>query len=251
MSSSTTDVTAMAALGHDEAMDLAESEWDRVLALVDSLGSDDWSRPTDCPQWDVKAMLGHMLGMLELQADPADRVRQISAAAEVAARTGCLRLDALTAQQVKEHETLTPNDLRQALHAAAPRGLVARRAITAEQRATPYLPELPGEGAWTVGYLFDVIHTRDPWIHRVDICRAAGREMVSTAEHDGRLVADVVAEWAARHGKPFTLTLTGPAGGLFSSGEGGDHLELDAVEFCRVLSGRAQGSGLLATHLAF
>lgn len=251
MISSTTDVTAMAALGHNEAMDLAESEWDRVLVLVDSLGSDDWSRQTDCPQWDVKAMLGHMLGMLELQADPTDRARQISAAAEVAGRTGCLRLDALTAQQVKEHETLTPNDLRRALHAAAPRGLAARRATTAEQRSMPYLPELPGEGAWTVGYLFDVIHTRDPWIHRVDICRATGREMVRTAEHDGRLVADVVADWAARHGEPFTLTLTGPAGGLFSSGEGGDHLELDAVEFCRVLSGRAQGSGLLATHVAF
>jgi uncharacterized protein (TIGR03083 family) len=247
----TTAVTAIPALAHEEAMDLAEAEWARVLALVDALDTDDWAQQTDCPRWDVKAMLGHMLGMLELQADPADRVRQISAAAEVAGRTGCLRLDAMTAQQVKEHETLTPDELRKALHAAAPRGIAARRATTAEQRATPYLPELPGEGAWTVGYLFDVIHTRDPWIHRVDICRATGREMVITAEHDGRLVADVVADWAARHGQPFALTLTGPAGGSFSSGQGGDPLELDAVEFCRVLSGRARGSGLLATHVAF
>jgi hypothetical protein len=152
---------------------------------------------------------------------------------------------------VKEHEMLTPNALRRALHAAAPRGLAARRATTAEQRATSYLPELPGEGAWTVGYLFDVIHTRDPWIHRVDICRATGREMVTTAEHDGRLVAGVVADWAERHGQPFALTLTGPAGGSFLSGEAGDPAELDAIEFCRVLSGRAQGSGLLATRVAF
>ena len=251
MISTTTDVTAIPALGHDEAMDLADREWGQVLALADSLSSEDWSRKTDCSEWDVRAMLGHMLGMLELQADPTDRVRQISAAAEVAARTGCRRIDALTAQQVKEHETMTPDDLRRALHAAAPLGLAARRAMTAQQRATPYLSELPGEGAWTVGYLFDIIHTRDPWIHRVDICRATGREMVTTAEHDGRLVANVVADWAGRHGQPFVLTLTGPAGGSFLSGEGGEALVLDAIEFCRILSGRARGSGLLATSVAF
>ena len=33
--------------------------------------------------------------------------------------------------------------------------------------------------------------------------------MELTAGHDGRLVADVVTEWARRHGQPFTLTLTG------------------------------------------
>ncbi len=64
-----------------------------------------------------------------------------------------------------------------------------------------------------MGYLLDVILTRDPWMHRVDIARATGRDLVLTPEHDGRIVADVVAEWARRHGQPFTLTLTGPAGG--------------------------------------
>ena len=68
---------------------------------------------------------------------------------------------------------------------------------------------------WRMGYLLDVILTRDPWMHRVDIARATGREMVLTPEHDGRIIADVVAEWARRHGQPFTLTLTGPAGGEF------------------------------------
>lgn len=251
MIASTVAVADIPALAHDEAMTLAETEWERVLAVVDALQPDDWSRPTDCRGWDVKAMLGHMLGMLELQADPVDRVRQVSAAAAVAARTGCVRLDALTAAQVEEHAALTPDELRGALHQAAPRGLAARRAATAEQRATPYLSELPGEAPWTMGYLFDVIHTRDPWIHRVDICRATGREVVLTPAHDGRLVADVVREWAARHGRPFALTLTGLAGGSFRSGEGGDELDLDAVEFCRALSGRAPGSGLLATAVVF
>ncbi len=72
-----------------------------------------------------------------------------------------------------------------------------------------------------------------------------------TADHDGVIVADVVAEWATRHRQPFTLHLTGPAGGTWVSGEGGPLIETDAVEFCRVLSGRGHGDGLLATQVPF
>jgi len=56
---------------------------------------------------------------------------------------------------------------------------------------------------------------------------------------------------SARHGQPFTLTLSGAAGDRFTSGIGGPELELDAVEFCRILSGRAPGSGLLSTRVPF
>jgi hypothetical protein len=103
---------------------------------------------------------------------------------------------------------------------------------------------------WRMGYLLDTILTRDPWMHRVDIARATGRDLVLTSEHDGRIVADVVAEWARRHGQPFTLTLTGAAGGGFAR-DGGDHITMDAVEFCRILAGRAPGSGLLDQEVPF
>jgi hypothetical protein len=86
----------------------------------------------------------------------------------------------MTALQVREHADLTTDELRRALHEAAPRGLAARRALPAAVRAAPYDSELPGEGVWTVGYLFDVIHLRDPWLHRVDICRATGRDLLLT-----------------------------------------------------------------------
>jgi hypothetical protein len=102
-----------------------------------------------------------------------------------------------------------------------------------------------------LGYLFETILTRDPWMHRVDIARATGREVVLTPEHDGRIVADVIAEWARRHGQPFTLELTGPIGGTFVGGEGGEHITIDAVELCRILSGRAEGTGLLAHPVPF
>jgi hypothetical protein len=49
----------------------------------------------------------------------------------------------------------------------------------------------------------------------------------------------------------FTLTLTGPAGGEYVSGENGEHITIDAVEFCRTLSGRATGTGLLTQEVPF
>ncbi|MGQ0618068.1 MAG: hypothetical protein ACT4PW_13950 [Acidimicrobiia bacterium] len=47
------------------------------------------------------------------------------------------------------------------------------------------------------------------------------------------------------------LTLTGPAGGHFTRDSGGEEHTLDAVEFCRVLSGRGSGDGLLAEEVPF
>ena len=86
---------------------------------------------------------------------------------------------------------------------------------------------------------------------RYSVRRAIGREMVLSSEHDGRIIADVVTDWARRHGQPFTLTLSGPAGAVYTAGENGPDIDLDAVEFCRILSGRANGSGLLAVRVVF
>src|SRR5204862_6719261 len=104
---------------------------------------------------------------------------------------------------------------------------------------------------WKAGYLYDIVLTRDTWMHRSDLAAATGKPMQLTAEHDGRIVADVVAEWARRHGQPFTLRLTGPAGGDFEQGTSGEEITIDAVEFCRILSKRGTGEGLLATDVPF
>jgi len=62
-----------------------------------------------------------------------------------------------------------------------------------------------------------------------------------------------VAEWARRHGRPFTLELTGTAGGTFTEGGPGAAATttLDAVELCRIFSGRATGDGLLTQEVPF
>jgi uncharacterized protein (TIGR03083 family) len=251
MNSTVTAVSDIPALEHDEAMAVADVAYLRLLDTVEGLHPQDWARPTDCVGWDVKAVLAHLLGMLKLLADPAEFGRQASIAGERAAATGAMRIDALTALQVEEHAHLTPQELAAALRRAAPAALAARRATTAEERAAVYTPGPPFDGDWTRGYLLDIIHTRDPWLHRVDIARATSRDVALTPDHDGRIVADVVADWARRHGQPFTLVLDGPAGGTFVAAGGGERYELDAVEFCRILSGRTEGARLLAMEVPF
>ena len=65
-------------------------------------------------------------------------------------------------------------------------------------------------------------------------------------------VADVVAEWVRRLGQPVDLILTGPAGGHYrTASETTTTVELDVVEFCRIVSGREPGERLLATRVLF
>jgi hypothetical protein len=135
-----------------------------------------------------------------------------------------------------------------------PKAAAARRRTPGfiRRRTMPVPQQVNGRTEnWTLGFLIDVILTRDPWMHRTDIARVTGAPLVLTAEHDGVIVADVVREWADRHGQPYTLRLSGPAGGSWSAGAGGAVIELDAIEFCRIVSGRGPGEGLLATEVPF
>jgi hypothetical protein len=188
---------------------------------------------------------------MKANADPAETQRQLTAAHREADERGILRLDAQTALHVREHAELGPAEAAAAVREWAPRALAGRTATSAEVRAATLSTGLPGEADWTYAYLLDVIFTRDVWMHRVDICRATGQPLVLTPEHDGRIVADVVVDWARRHGRPFTLRLDGPAGGSYTAGQDGPELRYDAVEFCRALSGRGPAGAPLDTRVPF
>jgi uncharacterized protein (TIGR03083 family) len=236
----------------DTAMRLARAEYDRFAAQARQLAPSDWSRPTVCAGWDVHAMACHVLGMAELAASPIEAARQMRSAK----RAGGLLVDGLTDLQYRKHLHRTPEDLATMLTAIGPRAARGRRRTPSLMRRRS-MGEQPVDETglltetWTLGYLLDVILTRDTWMHRSDIAVATGRDMELSPIHDGVLVADVASEWATRHGQPCMLTLTGPAGGSWTYGGGGEVVELDAVEFCRVLSGRGKGDGLLATRVPF
>ena len=236
------------AMRHGEWMAAAEEEYRRLGALLSELDDDDWRRPTDCTEWDVRQLIAHLVGAAEATASLREALRQLRLGRRV--RPGEPDVDGINEVQVREHGDRTPAQLRQHLADAGARGVRRRSALPAVLRALP-VPFGPPLGTKPLGYLMDRIYTRDAWLHRVDVARATGRPLVLTAEHDGRIVGDVVAEWAAGHSRPFRLVLTGPAGGTWSHGSGGEELELDAVEFCRILSGRAPGTGLLRHTVPF
>lgn len=233
---------------------LAADEYDRVAALFRSLSPDQWTAPTNCPGWDVRTMAAHMLGMVEMTASLIEQRRQTRRAGARAQQTGEPLLDALTGVQVDERAHMSANDIVERFAARGPAAAKARRRAPGfiRRRAMPQIQDVGDhKEVWTFGYLLEVILTRDPWMHRIDITQATGATLELTPEHDGAIVADVVAEWAARHGHPFSLTLTGPAGGKWSSGVAGPEITLDATEFCSIIAGRGSADGLLRTLVPF
>ncbi len=236
------------------ALQLAATEYDRVAATLAALGPDDWTRPTSCTAWDVRELACHVVGMSAMVATPWEMARQQRKAAADAKAAGTDPLTALTALQVRERADWSPDRVVSAVCSIGPRALRGRRLIPPFIRNRPFgdLQHVNGrDEAWTIGFLSDVIFTRDPWMHRMDVAEATGTEPVLTADHDGVIVADVVAEWSTRHAAPYDLELTGPAGGHWQRGTGGESISMDAIAFCRAVSGRGEAPGLLSVEVPF
>ena len=231
-------VADVPALAHRQAMVLAETEYRRFAALLADLGPDDWQTATECAPWTVRDMASHVLGYMRACSSVREQVRQIRAAK----RRGGPIADAMSALQVEELAELTGNQIQEEVSARIDSATRGRRTVPWPvrrfARITADLPVAGAKETWTLGFLVDIIGTRDTWMHRIDISQACGRSPDLDADHDARLIADIVAEWARRHERPFQLHLTGPAGGSFRSGTDGPTLQFDALEFCRALSGR-------------
>jgi uncharacterized protein (TIGR03083 family) len=250
MPSHVVDVATVRPLERPEALAVAQREYGRYVDQLRGLADADWLAETECPPWNVQQMAAHVLGQTEFIASIREFVHQ-----RVATRHDPGdRQDAVNELQIRDRAGLSPPELVDRLADAAPASIRARRRHPGFVRRIGFPIEFRGgpPERWTFAYLFDVIFTRDIWMHRLDTARAVGADVVATPDHDGRIVEDIVADWARRHGKPFELRLEGPAGGAFRSGTGGELLELDALLFCRLLSGRGGGGeGLLGTPTPF
>ncbi len=239
------DPASVRRIKRGEGLLLSRVQYARFVEVLDSLSDEEWAAPTDCPGWDVKAVASHVLGNLEGIRLPREFVRQY----RLARRAEGSWLDELNAIQVREHAAWEPRRIAAALRDIVEPAL-RMRARTPLPLRLLVRPDLDVAGRMPLGWIADVVYTRDTFLHRVDVCRATGRAVV-VDEIEQRVLADVVAEWAARHGKPFVLRLTGPAGGEYTSGAAGERLECDAVEFARLVGGRGQPTGLLAVPVQY
>jgi uncharacterized protein (TIGR03083 family) len=242
-------VESISRINRAEAPWHARTAYERVVHLIEDLPETDWSRPTDCPGWDVRAMVAHLAGATRFCASISEALRQALAGRRLVKGTGRPLVDGINDAQIGERAERTPAELLEELRRTLPEAVRRRAAYPRALRRIRFSD--PIVGSVSVGELMDVIYTRDSWLHRVDLARATEEPLELTPDHDGRVVADVVRNWADRHGQPFLLELGGPAGGSYASGVGGEEHSLDAVEFCRILSGRSSGPGLLGTRVLF
>jgi uncharacterized protein (TIGR03083 family) len=249
MTLTATTVRDIAPIRHDEAMDLAATEYERFGALLRGLAPGDWNTPTVCDRWDVQAIAAHVLGAAEACASIRENAHQMRLGHKVQRNLGLGHIvHGANEVQVRERASLDPAGLIDRWDHAVPRALRGRRRFPPFLRPVRIGFEAP-IGRRPLAYLMDIVYTRDVWMHRIDICRATGREPVLTAGHDGRLVADMVADWASTHDDPFSLGLSGPAGGTYASGSDGPALDIDATGWAWTVSGRARGAGLLVNPL--
>lgn len=230
-----TDATTIAPIDRDEMAGLAATEYERLFGLLEGLTDHEWHLQTVCGDWDIHQMVAHLLGAAEGNASIREAMSQLRRGRRWAREHRRPEIDGINAIQVADREHHASRDLLERLQAVAPKAIRGRR-IPRPMRGISV--GNPAGGRMTMGHLMDRVYTRDQWMHRLDICEAIGVEPTITADHDGRIIEDVVAEWASLEPGPWTLHLTGPAGGIYSIGTGGPTHHLDAVEYALIVSGR-------------
>ncbi len=245
----TTTTLAQKRIARPEARVLAEEEFRRFADLLATLSPEEWTTETDCTGWDVRKVALHILGSGEAQASFPTFVHQLRRGVPLNREIDSHHwVDGMNELQIRERAHLSNLQVVEQMTAIGPRAVKGRWRTPPPMRYLP-IPFGPPIGWTPLKYLLDVGFTRDVWAHRIDICAAIDRPMELTADHDGRLVADIVGEWASIHDVPFELVLEGPAGGMFSQGTDGERVEIDAITFIRILSGRLPGTGVLAHPL--
>jgi uncharacterized protein (TIGR03083 family) len=244
-----TDVNDIARIRGAEAWRLADTEYWRFVSVAAQVPDDAWDRPTECTGWTARELCLHVLGSMQAQASPRELIHQFRHGLPLNKQIDSRHwVDGLNELQIRERRELPAAEMVGRLTRAAAAAVRGRRRTPPPIRWLP-IPFGSPVGWKPLTYLLRVGFTRDVWMHRIDLARATGVPLLVTDEHDGRIVADILAEWAGIHREPFALALTGPAGGNFTQGDGPAAGPMDAIEFCRTLSGRAAGSGVLAHPL--
>lgn len=222
-----------------EARELLHTALERFLAVLETLEPADWTQPTACTLWNVRDMVAHQAGGYASGTSYREMLRQYTALPG----RGQLPEDAINALQLRERAGQSPAELIAELRQAGP--IAIEKWADHFRLIKPIAVPHPVGGRLSVRHLMWVIHSRDTWMHRLDICRATQREFHQTREHDGRIVALVMRDVDLRlrgqlGGRAVVFELSGVAGGAWKIGSGpaAATVHMDALDFNILASGR-------------
>jgi uncharacterized protein (TIGR03083 family) len=239
IAASVSDVGQIPYVTADESFTLMQISFERFMTLIESLSPEDWNKPTTCTEWNVHDMVAHQAGGYASGVSYREMLRQYTCIP----KPGQLPEDAINALQVRERTDMSSADLIAELKRV---GGKAARNWAYGFRAIKWLVIPHPVGRFmSLRHLMWVTHSRDTWMHRLDICRATKRPFEQTREHDGRINELVVLDTAKKlkkklNGRAITLVLTGIAGGKWKIGNGNPEaeMEMDVPDFNIFVSGR-------------
>ncbi len=222
-----------------EAYSLLNYQFNQFLNQVKSLEPSDWSLPTACNLWNVRDILAHQAGGYASGVSYREFIRQSLAIRSLKQ----LPEDAINALQLRERENKSPAELIKELQSAGPAAI--RNWAYGFGFAKLFSIPHPVAGTLPLKHLMWVIHSRDTWMHRLDICRATGQKFEQMAEQDGRIVElvmlDVAKAVTRSLGEVCVLfDLLGTGGGAWKVGPGEPSaiIQMDVLDFNNFASGR-------------
>ena len=223
----------------DEAYSLMKVQLERFITLVDALIPSDWSRPTACTLWNVQDIVAHQVGGYASGTGYREMIRQYISIP----KKGQLPEDAVNELQVRERSNRPPTELIAELRAIGPTA-IEKWAYEFRLVKLLSIPH-PVPGVLSLRHLMWVIHSRDTWMHRLDICRATGRAFEQTVEQEGRIAALVMLDVAKTLQRKLgnlavVFELSGISGGAWKIGTADPTaaIQMDALDFYIYISGR-------------
>jgi len=173
MLGSFTEAARLPQTDRDQAALIGDAEGQVAVALLRQIRGNDWQRPTDCPEWDVRALVSHLVAQCEDGLRLGTMLRR-----ELAGRRrypGKPSVDAHMAVQVDDHLAEPGAELAERFALLWPRAVQARRHRPTAVRRITLSAGTPGMPRLSLGYLLDIIYSRDLWMHRLDLARATGQ----------------------------------------------------------------------------
>lgn len=226
ITATSTRAETIAPVSRHEAARLAAEEIRHLLHLLEQLAGEDWAQPTDCTEWTVQDMTAHLAGACAGWASWKQFFRQTVFNPYI--RATDVPIDAINRRQLEERAGRTPQQLIHELHTTGLKAVRTRQKLPGLLRRLR-IPARPMPGSMSIAYLVDVIYPRDQWMHRMDICRATGKTLAISPDHDGRLLDLVMLDIARTLAGSLALTVnvTGALTAAYRLGSGAARAELD------------------------